>query len=122
MVPSHSKATRTVDGSSVGGRGGGGGGRAAGGARLAEAALSGEGDALAGGEGLVAAGAAEAGLVVGLAQGRHHLALHELAALVALGAEVGLVARRAVVVLVAGEETCGDDNGSPDMSVSRLSH
>ena len=42
-------------------------------APLAEAALAGEGDALAGGEGAPAPGAREARLAVGLAQGGHHL-------------------------------------------------
>ena len=42
-------------------------------APLAEAALAGEGDALAGGEGAPAPGAREARLAVGLAQGGYHL-------------------------------------------------
>ena len=55
---------------------------------LAQAALAGECDSLSCGEGLLAACTSEACLVVCLAQGRDHLPLHELATLVAFGAEV----------------------------------
>ena len=49
----------------------------------------------------------KAGLMVGLAQSRDHLALHELRAFGALGAKVWLVACCAVIVLVSGKETWG---------------
>ena len=57
-------------------------------ARRAEAALASEGDSLAGREGLVAVGASEASLVVGLAERGHHFALDELVAGVAGRSEV----------------------------------
>lgn len=61
-------------------------------------------DALARREGLPAASAGEALLVVRVAEGSHHLALHVLAAHGALGAELPLVVRRAVVGAILAEE------------------
>lgn len=51
-----------------------------------------------------AAAAGEALLVVGVAQGRHHFALHVLAADGALGPKLALVVRRAVVGAILAEE------------------
>lgn len=59
---------------------------------------------LAGREGLPAAAAREALLVVRVAERRHHLALHVLVADGAFGAELALVVGRAVVGAVLAEE------------------
>jgi len=58
-------------------------------------------------EGLLALGAGEALLVIGLAHGADHLALHILLAICALGAVQPLIVRYAIVGVVLCEESAG---------------
>lgn len=74
-------------------------------ASLAEALLPCVGDALPGREGLSASGTREALLMIGVPEGRHHLALHVEAASGAPLAEVLLVTLGAVVILLPREES-----------------
>jgi len=71
---------------------------------LTQATLSCEGDPFPGGEGLGACGALKAALVVGLTQSGDHFSLDKGVAHGTLGAEVGLVAVGAVVLLVLAEK------------------
>lgn len=71
---------------------------------LAEAVPPAEGDALPGRKGLFADGAHKAGGVVGLAQDRHHLPLHELTAVAAERAVEPLEVQRAEAVAAPHEE------------------